>query len=178
MTINFSYFYGNLAIPQIGTEKSVQNEVQRFIEQYEPEYLELIFGYAFKKLYDAGIVANTSIYLDIQNGKEYTNLATIVLKWKGLVRTTPVASPIANYIYFKYMQYHASYSTGSGGKVINVPSTAHVGDTDKMALAWSEMVEANWQLRDFLLSNRDTYPDYKDTFYYSELYKKINVLGI
>jgi len=135
-------------------------------------------GYAFKKLYDAGITATDQIYLDIKNGKEYTNLANIQLKWKGLVRTTPVASPIANYIYFKYMQYHASFSTGSGGKVINAPSTVHVGDTDKMVLAWNEMVESNWQFRDFIMSNRDIYPDFKDTVYCNELFKKLNVLGI
>lgn len=181
MIIDRSYFYGNLAVAQLN-EASVQKSADRFIAQYEEEYLESILGYEFKKLYDAGIVANDQIYKDIRDGKEYqSNAIGKLYKWKGLsFGTAPIKfSPIANYVYWKYMSFNQTFTTGSGDKVAQTGIATHVGSSQKMIYAWNEMVDWNLVLRDFLLSNNDVYPTYVDQLYYGcELFGKINVFGI
>ncbi len=179
--IDLSYFYGKIAIPGIATDKSVQREVEQLIAQYEKEYLEKVLGYSFKKLYDDGITADDQIYVDIRDGAEYNSQATGYLtKWSGLKKTSPVSSPIANYIYYHYMKHNATVSTRTGGKVINQPTAVHIGDSEKAMFAWSDMVDENWVLRDFLRSQTDVYPDYRDTSndFHGEMFRKINMFQI
>lgn len=181
MIIDRSYFYGNTAIAQLDVS-SVQKSVDKFIAQYEPEFLKEVLGYEFKKLYDAGIAADTQIYKDIKDGKEYSSLSLgrKLYKWEGLTFGSVIKmSPIANYIYFKYMTYNQSFTTGSGEKVAQTGAATHVGTSEKMVYAWNEMVDWNIGLVDFLVSNDDVYPTYIDQRYYNwKFFDKVNSFGI
>lgn len=52
-------------------------------------------------------------------------------------------SPIANYVYFRYMNKQASFSTGSGEKVINQNNAVAASQRFKVTRAWNQMVDWN-----------------------------------
>lgn len=86
MILNHSYFFGDLAIGQLDSE-AVQDKLDGFIEQCEPEYLEALMGYETYQLFLAGIITPApNKWLDILTGKEYTDLSGHLQKWKGLIR--------------------------------------------------------------------------------------------
>jgi hypothetical protein len=86
---------------------------------------------------------------------------------------------IANYIYWHWQQKHASFSTGTGEKVVNTANTIAVSPADKMVIAWNEMSEWITELWQYLEANKAYYPDW---YYvgYKQLrdYRKINPYGI
>jgi len=174
--IDTSYFFGGLLIPQ-AEQASVTAKLQLFIDKMEDEYLEQMLGYAFAKLYKAGIIANTQIYLDIQNGKEYTDQKGDDQKWKGLRFTTGTSkrSPVANFVYFYFMRTHITKTTASGEGVVEKENMKSTSAAPKQTEAWNEMVRMNNQLVEFLLVNEAIYPAFKS---YHEKNKDRDVLRI
>lgn len=159
--IDTSYFYGDLSIAQITTEP-VEASVKRFIALYETEVLTNLLGYELYKNYLAGVAANTQKYKDIRDGKEYTNRAGRLTKWRGLVQKygTEKFSPVANYVYFHWLRDQASTTTGTGEKSSNAQNATSVSPRYKMARAWNQMVQWNCELVEFLLSNQSDYPEF------------------
>ena len=161
-TIDSTYFYGANLIPQL-TSTAVLAEVNQYIAQYEEEYFDKVFGYKFKKLYKAGITALAQIYLDIQDGKEYTDKEGNDRKWNGLkyVLGATKLSPIADYVYYWYTRQHASMSTGSGEKELDAENSTTSASAVKQMREWKDMVKKNKELSEILLSNYLIYTDFK-----------------
>lgn len=171
MIIDTTYFYGELSIAQI-TDASISGTVTRFINQYEPKILMDLFGYELYKNYKAGIDATDQKYVDIRDGKEYTNRAGKLTKWRGLKETitAPVTGPpavagqyqslIANYVYYHYIRNEVSATTGTGEKTLNAQNAATASPRFKLARAWNQMVDWNCELVEFLLANETDYPEF------------------
>lgn len=163
--IDTSYFFGDLTIAQ-KSDAAVSSSLGWFIAEHEPRLLTDLLGYEFKKLYDAGITAVTQKYVDIRDGKEYTNRAGILAKWRGLKFADGSAkkSLVANYIYWHWMQNEASVSTGTGEKVAANQNAVNANPAAKMVRAWNQMVSWNRELIEFLLSHPDDYPEFRNHY--------------
>lgn len=175
MIINTSYFFGDLYIAQI-TETSVANTVNKYIQKYEPQFLQRVFGYEMAKNIETS-------YPDILNGKEFYNVynANRLDKWLGLkvdLGGGKFASVIANYVYAKYMEDNMSFSTGSGEKIIEQQTSQTVSPSVKIIRAWNEMVDQLNVLVQFMMSDRVTYAAYSTSYSDRSLFRKTNPLGI
>lgn len=171
--IDHTYFIRDLTIGQ-GDNSVVIGNVQAMIDKYEQQYLLELFGYNFKKLYDAGITAVTAKYVDIKTGKEYTNFYSVLDKWRGFVDTTAKTSPIANYCYYWYQRDGISKTMGDGEFINNPEKKISVGAADKMQRAWNEMVCWNKEFWAFMYAKRDTYPEFfEDVRNYSVNHKDL-----
>lgn len=174
--IDSTYFHTNLLIAQ-SDQTSVSTALQLFIDRYEKEYLLKLMNYNFKKLYDAGVTASTQKYIDIRDGKEYTNRYGATDKWRGLKEASPKRSPIANYVYYWWARNEVTTSTGSGEVKANQQNSRSMASVNKQMSAWNEMVEWNKEFWAFMYANQDVYPEFfEDTRNWSrcnELYAPI-----
>lgn len=163
--INSTFFYGSITIPGINNSSStVTNDLNWFIDEHEPKLLELLLGYELKKAYDLGIVGDIQIYKDIRDGKEYQSKELGLTKWKGLSYTVGGSkkSLVANYIYFYFMQNRVTSSSQSGEKKNDKENSKEWTPDFKTASSWNWMVDEVYNLRDFLIENKVSYPEYKD----------------
>lgn len=182
-TIDTTFFFGNVLIPQ-NSDVAVAGSLQLFIDNKEPELLTMLLGYELYKAYAAGIVAGSPLqkWLDLRDGKEYTNRQGYLTKWRGLKFTDTASkkSLIANYVYCAWMENEISITTGTGEKVAANQNAVNVSSVQKVVRAWNEMVKWNWELIEFLLSNESDYTEY--TNYYGRtplnIVTPINTLGI
>ena len=98
----------------------------------------------------------------------------------------PLRSPIANYIYFKWMANANTQTTGVGETSGKVENSTRVGPEHKMVKAWNDMVHMNRDVYRFLRANDTIYPmryviepgNYRGRYVTNELLETINTLGI
>lgn len=177
-TIDNTYFFGELSLAYPDTPAGITN-LQLLIDSREDELLLRLLGYALYKAYKAGIAAGSpdQRWLDIRDGKEYTNQSGVLTKWPGLHFTvgTSKKSLIANYVYWHYQNDNYTFTTGSSEKKTDLAINAN--PEIKMIRAWNEMVNWNTDLYLFLSDNADTYPEYKNTVIDCELFTMKNRLG-
>ncbi len=126
--VNQSFFVGILQIPN-RTSPAVLEQINLFIQRYEPIFLESLLG---RVLY-ASLLANptTPRMVDLPNGIAGTS-------YRGLVYNTN-QSPIANYIYYQLIEYQATQTTGMGETVPKQDLAVNVSPADKMVRAWNAM---------------------------------------
>lgn len=93
MIIDASYFFGNLEIGQLD-EQSVQDKLNLFIDQYEPEFMESVMGYASYKAFKAGLLEDPieEKWTNLLSGAEYTDINGRLQSWKGIIRNTGAIS--------------------------------------------------------------------------------------
>jgi len=178
-TIDITYFFGSLNIAQ---KSNVSGGVAWFLDEMEPRLLTDLLGYELYKAYKTGIAASTQKYIDIRDGKEYTNRAGILTKWKGLKFTDGQTkkSMIANYVYWHYMENEMTVTTGTGEKIPQNQNAINASAMIKMVSAWNEMVDWIHELIEFLLTNITEYPEFTNQYgrIPKSLLKKQNTLGI
>lgn len=176
-TIDTSYFYGELSIAQI-SQVEIAASLQIIIDSREDELLLKLLGYELYKAYKAGVTGSTQKYLDIRDGKEYTDTSGNLTKWVGLKFAIGNAkkSLIANYVYYHYLADNASFTTGSGEKKTDL--AINVSPEMKMIRAWNEMVNWNIDLHQFLMANISTYPEYEKVCIDKELFIYQNRFGL
>jgi hypothetical protein len=188
--ITSANFVGDIMLPNVTGTSASATQLTTFITKYEEEYLKRILGYDLYVLYVAGIAALDQDYEDIRDGSTYTGDDDLTYEWKGLAGVGE--SPIANYVYYRIMDYNVSQTQGVGGESMSANENGtHAASKAKMVAAWNQMVEWNFDLHRFLYENRATYPDYYgltyspfNTAWYSsppinyDLFTKINVFCI
>src|SRR5678816_2665043 len=159
MIIDHTYFTQKLSIPQRGNTEG-QELLADFITSYEEEYLKKVLGYDLWKAFDAGIAGSGTPdqrWLDLLDGLEFTYLSKNY-KWEGFA--TMQKTPIANYVYYKWMEDQSDINTLVGTAVQNVDNNSRVNAITKMVDAWNRMVDMNRTLWMFLKANTDTYPEW------------------
>jgi hypothetical protein len=140
-----------------------------FITRFEKEFLIRVFGYTLYK-YIAAYSAETSAQRikDIVEGKEFTitsGSTTFTYKWNGLKNTEKI-SPIAYYIFYKYVTDHQSIVSTTGETQANHENSTGVLGT-KALKAWNEMYELTsnelnyCSLYYFMQENSDDYPEWE-----------------
>lgn len=146
--IDYTFFQGNIDLP-VGSP-DVQAEVDMFVSNYEPEYLQKALGYAFGKLFIIGGVPSPDArFQKLLNGGEYTDANGVLRKWEGLKPANKL-TPIANYCYFYYSRNATTYTTSVGeqkGKAVNSNNSSPFM---KEFRAWNEMVKWTAEMWCFL----------------------------
>lgn len=119
-------------------------------------------------------------WLDLLDGKEF-EYGGRNYSWNGCEPTDKL-TPIANYVYYKYMEEKASDNTLVGTATGAVDNNTRVNPIVKMVDAWNGMVEMNKTLWYFLKANQDVYPEWSgysystwDYWWWSDICRQIEV---
>lgn len=176
MIIDATYFQGAIEIAQ-KTEPANAAALNKFMVDYETQFLNKLLGYELAKNFVAGIADDPVVdkWKDIRDGKEFT-CAGVLTKWIGFSNTVKL-SPIANYVYTEWQRYKVSESTGLGEKKMTFAGAINYSPSLKISDAWNQMVDWNRTLDSFLRENATTYPEYK-TNHRCELFLYINTFGL
>lgn len=178
-TVDKTYFFGELVLSGVQSTAG-EAALNLIIDSRERELLLKLFGYELYKNYIAGIAAGSPAqkWLDLRDGKEYTNGSGVLDKWPGLRFTigTSKQSLIANYVYWHYVRDNHTFTTGSGEK--KSPLAINAFPDAKIVRAWNQMVDWNYQLHDFLTVNIADYPEYENVQMDATLFTKQNTLNL
>lgn len=142
--IDTSYFVGEISLPgQVLTGDFA--DINPYIIKYEREALIDLIGYSLYKELKAEIDASayTEKWDRLVNGHEYTidYLGDDqIVKWNGLVNSDKV-SLLAYYIYFKYVQFHTTHTSGIGELIQNAENAVKSSPSQKMVNAWNRFIE-------------------------------------
>lgn len=166
MIIDATYFSGNkINLPQIGNADGLNN-VNQFIDTYEPDYLKKALGYDLWKAFTDGLEGSgdpEQKWADLLDGVDFTYNSKSY-RWEGF-RNEQRISPIANYVYYRYMEDDASNTTLVGGVASVTDNNIRVNSVAKMISAWNEMVKLNKTLWHYLNVTGDVYPEWSDYGY-------------
>jgi hypothetical protein len=168
MLIDSTYFVGEILLPNLtGSVPENQanvNEVTRFIAKYEPEYLEAVLG---AELYEAFVTG-----LAVDPGP-------IEQKWIGLraklIDSANKVSQVADYVYSCIVNYRMTATTGLGEVESTADNSNIALNTDKMIQAYNNSVRKGRTIREWLVENAITYPEYEDSEF---TLSTVNIFGI
>lgn len=166
LIVTTSDFVGDITIAQV-EQNNIAADVNQFIVKYEAEYLLKVLGYTLLTAYNAGITANTPLYLALRDGGTYVDLYGETVYYRGLKEA------IVNYVYYQYMKNNTTFTTGSGEKEVQKAQAA--SSMDKQVQAWNRMVSVNKSLRAFLRT--DTNYGFI-SYAYNDMFVYINTLGL
>ena len=153
--IDVSYFVGEISLPGQVLTGSLA-DIDPFIVKYEREALIDLLGYTLYKELKAEIDAAsyTTKWNRLVNGHEYEidYLGdTYLVKWNGLVNSELI-SLLAYYIYFKYIQFHVTHTSGFGELIQNAENASKVSPSQKMVNAWNRFIELRGNPSDDLIN--------------------------
>lgn len=125
------------------TDTNRTDRINKFITRYESIYLKLLLG--------------TELYDSFKTGIAVT--PTPLAKWTDLkaklANATDKISPIANYVFFFYLNPN---KLTDGGVVVPKNDDMSQGNTKNLQrIVWNEMVELTEEVYEWLLENSDTY---------------------
>jgi hypothetical protein len=115
--IDVSYFIGEINIPNTD-EPAIAQRLTGFINKYEPDFLQKLFGYPLYKAFVAGMTVTPPAtpaqrFLNILYGTEYTDFQGRLQKWKGLIVTdSPIFTMAGNLSYKKTVYITAGITAG------------------------------------------------------------------
>lgn len=175
MIIDYTYFRGEIMIAQL-SQAEVREDLQLLIDKYETSYLKKLLGLGLYNAFIAGIDPISGAdqkWLNILQGVEYEHNGKDY-EWIGF-ENSEKESPIANYVYYKYITKEVEQTTGIGQVVPKAENAVIASADPKRVRAWNEMV--NWQrgLIRYLDQNRNIYPEWRPNinyhvWYYSNRY--------
>ena len=161
MIITSSYFIGERNIPNT-LHDDVASILNNLISVHEVEYLNALLGYELNKLFTAGIgeVIPEAKWTDLLNGVEFTARNGQLMKWTGFKNTTTYNSPVADYVFYKWLKNNATQLASMGEVQTENENSTPVSSAHRMAKAWNNMVELNKTLYEFILTKPDEYPSF------------------
>jgi len=155
--ITYLDFNGEQTIAQTSNQ-GVRENLQVFIDEYEPEFLKALLGNVLAKEFVDGLVlvpvdppTNPPTYLPIDP------------KWLSLRDETDLKKMLVCYVYYWYIQNESSTTAGTGEVKSANENSKPVSNWDKQVKAWNKMVKMT---RIFDLSTTD-YPDYVRPFWFT-----------
>lgn len=166
--IDTTYFVNEIAVAQVDFPP-VADSLTKFIDKYEPIYLSRILGLQLYNDFIAGLAVVTpdQKWLDLRDGKEFTDSCGNLRKWTGFVNAQKV-SPIAYYVYRQWLNNSAQNTTGSGQATVETENAVRVNIIPKVNEIWNQMVDLNNVLAEFLIVNEADYGKWKP--YFDRLY--------
>ncbi|MCL1933056.1 MAG: hypothetical protein FWF53_04485 [Candidatus Azobacteroides sp.] len=164
MLTDCTYFTGELSLPAIKEdsgktgsdavmEKLKNRELNAFIEKYERQFLELLFGESFTDSFYSGL----NLPDDDPEKEKWTALKNELC----IKRELSKESPIACYVYRFYLIYLRDNTTSTGVKKSKATFADNVSDTRKLVSSWNNMVGFNKKFMNRFIKN-DTYKSYTD----------------
>lgn len=184
--IDETYFIGELSIPNV-SNVAIAERLQFFIDKYEKQFLQELFGYELWKLLDIQITQEEENspatplprLSDLINGVEYTDNGGRLRMWDGLISSGP-KSPIANFVYWQWIKDQATQTTGLGEAATQAQNAVLVSPAVKMVSAWNDMSKQVVSLWHFLNSSHEEYPEWVQSEKWNMylLAAKVNQFGI
>src|SRR5574339_318819 len=159
MIIDYTYFIGKLRLPQTGNTEG-REEIEGLIEIYEPEYLRKVLGLDLYEAFTEGIAGSGTPdqrWVDLLEGITFDHHG-VNHRWNGFDPEDKL-TPIANYVYYRYLEDTVSDVTLAGTSTGKTDNNARTSPMQKMVNAWNDMVDMNSEL-DRLLHNNTDYPEY------------------
>jgi hypothetical protein len=153
----YQNFVGQIAIPNLSSDRPDGQLVTTLIERIEPNWLDTFFGVptAINVQDQLDNSTNDTPYKEIVDGATYVDLNGDTQVWVGLVNAKKF-NPIANYIYCEYLKEKEIPLTNISG-VKQANENGIRGDLSmKFARVWNEMVKFNFSLHDYLVSIKGT----------------------
>lgn len=187
MIIDRTYFNGDILIPNYD-KPTTAALIDWYINMYEAKFMRALMGESLYQAYKVGVVIDPipAKWGEILNGAGGENLPGRQV-WKGLTylpgdNPDYKKSPIANYVYFKFMEKTYTRSTGSGESKARLENADAASPGPKMVAAWNEMVEEVQAFWDFTQARPLVYTEWSSTHRYlensSEIRYKINEYNI
>jgi hypothetical protein len=161
---SYSNFIGGIAIPNLVDTRADGQLVTTLIEQYEQEYLITLLGYDLAQSVISEIDnpnPTNAPYYEIVTGATFTDISGDKRKWSGFVVGR---SPIANYIYTKFLELKEIQLTGLGSTKQQSENATIADGSMQVTRAWNDMVNWNYDLNDYLVSISSTYSDIEDNY--------------
>lgn len=152
MLIDLTYFIREINIGQ-RSQPEVQENLNYFIQRYEREFLDMSLG---SDLANEVVLASD----DLENASDA--MKKLILgdgTWLGLVNDVKI-SPIANYVYWHYVESEVLQSVGTGIIVPQNENSRIANPTLKLVRAWNDMVLMCVKMHRFITSSME-YPNYK-----------------
>ena len=146
--IGNTYFIREINIP----DNALSSDMAEFITQYEKQALIMLLGYELYKDFIAN--PGDARWSRLISGHEYDvsyQGLTTPIKWNGLTNTDLV-SLLAYYIYYWYMNFHATDTTSVGESVIEKENAMGVNPTQKMVAAWNNFVDLYGKVGDAIIN--------------------------
>lgn len=138
--IDSTYFSGEINLPG-GSLSGDLADIDDYITRYEKEALIDILGYTLYK----DFIANPSDtrWTRFSAGYEYSIDylgESHLVKWNGLVNTEKV-SLLAFYIYYKYVEFHVTHTSGFGELLQKAENADKISVSQKRVNAWNRFIE-------------------------------------
>lgn len=159
-------FKGERTIPQL-EQSHVRDNVQWFIDKYEPKFLTELLG--------------ATLYGEFKTG---LTQQPIDPKWLSLRDETDLKSMIVDYVYYWYIRNWVTITAGVGEVKGKSDNATQVSSADKMVSSWNEMAK---MARLFDL-NTETYPNWHRVYWRNwyfgchwhlpDIYRDINSMNI
>lgn len=175
--IDSTFFITEINIPN-RDRAGVLEPLNNMIKKREPEVLTGLMGYSLYTAFIAGLAVMPTPeqrMVELKEGKDYV-VNGVTYRWKGLVIIDGLRKEAlsANYVYYWFLRYGATLTTGVGEATTNTENAGRVAPARKQSRAWNEMVEWAKELTAFLQHNTDVYPEYKTACIDWQLFVTIN----
>jgi len=156
--IDYTYFQTPpVAIPNIaltpGPYLARKEELDRYILIYEKKYLREMLGDTLYDLFVAGPAVERFVTMMAQ-----------------LRDTDNKISPIANYVYVRYMQDTQKVTTSSGDKETQSPGMINQVNSQKYSSIINDMITMSEDLYDWISDNASDYPEWECAFKFERSY--------
>lgn len=176
--IDTSYFINEIAVAQIDYPPVAQ-VVTDLISKYEPFYLTVILGPQLHREFMLGLgdAVVEDRWLHLRDGFDYVDSAGIPRRWVGFVNDLKL-SPIAYYVYYYFLRKEVMATTGVGTAHLEAENATRTSPVIKEVNVWNQLVDMNYSLIKFLLSDSMAYGGVKCTYLKDNLLTKINELNL
>lgn len=193
--IDSTYFIRDINIPV-----SAYNDLDSYIATYEKEMLIKLLGYPLwlefttalagehpeiPAVIEDDVIITPAIpavvadqkWIDLRDGKTYT-FAGVEVRWNGLKNTDKI-SPIAYYVYCKYVEAKQVLQSNTGANQPKQENSTPADNVPKLVSAWNNFLNLygypgqsafDGSALNFLLAHSDTYNSYTVTFQSKNIY--------
>lgn len=177
--ITIADFRGEQNVAQ-QSNAGVRENVQGFIDKYEPIFLKKLLGSALANEFVAGLVP-----VPVEPATDPVTFEPTDPKWLFLRDDTDLKPMLVDYVYYWYIRDQVTFTAGTGEVKAKNENSVRVSSVDKQVKAWNEMVS---MARGFDLDVA-IYPDYTKPYWnrwhswdygcpVNEIYYPINSLNI
>ena len=138
--IDSTYFFGEISLPGSSLSGDLA-DIDDYITQYEKEALIDILGYTLYRDFIAN--PGDTRWTRFSAGHEYTITYlgdTHYVKWNGLVNTELI-SLIAYYVYYYYVRFHMTHTSGFGELLQQAENASRISPTQRMVNAWNQFAK-------------------------------------
>jgi len=172
--IDIEYFKGSITIPNLNKDEG-DDFNDTYIGTYQENYLQKALGYTMFKEFETELEKDEGdipqIWKDLRDGVEYDVTIdgnTIGTKWNGFKNDEEI-SPIAYFVYFKWIKENYAQLTGTGVGVSNKENATNYPPIFKSTASWNKYIKLTGNIKDYVTKECFQYlKKYKNKKYYRE----------